>query len=659
MGKGNDPTENNKARDTLAEGEGKFRLLMEQSPVDTQVFGMDGTLLEANKAWEEMWETSRKDVVGKYNVLRDPQVQELGILPYFQKAFAGEPQLIPDFEYDPTKIGFPGRIRWIRSRVYPVKDRNGVVRNVILTNEDITEQKKMEEALRRSEHRFREITEAAQDAIFCKDKNRRYTFVNPAVERLFGLPASVLVGKRPEDLYDEEGISIVNEVDDKAFAGKYVNETRSLNIEGETHFFHVIQGPLRVCDGAVVEISGIVRDITVQKRAEREKAVLQSKLEHSRKMEAVGTLAGGIAHEFNNLLVGVVGYAELMLMDLPPDSELRDDLLQILKAARRGKALTKQILTYSRPGKADRQTLDLNDVLESSLKAIRLSLPQNVEIVLNNRVDRPTVLADPTQMHQVLENLLLNAMHAMRETGGKLRIECTEEVVDSQWAALESELKPGKYAKLSVQDTGHGIDKQCMDKIFEPFFSTKKSGEGTGLGLSVVHGIVTNHGGTVKARSTPGLGSVFDVMLPLHGKEQTPSRDESFTVLPRGRGTILVVDDEETILAWSRRALKSMGFETITVQEPMTALRVFRQGADQFDLVIADLTMPGMNGTELIEAMQEIRPDIRALLCTGYGDSMDISTVEALGILEVLSKPVTIADLVSAIRRCIPDNMLS
>jgi PAS domain S-box-containing protein len=651
MGKGINATEEKEAQEALKESEAKFRLLMEQAPVDTQIFGMDGTLLQANKAWEEMWETSRENIVGKYNVLRDPQAKELGILPYFQKAFAGEPQLIPDFQYDPKKIGFPGRIRWIRSRVYPIKDRNGIVRNVILTNEDISDHKRMEEALRKSEHRLRGITEAALDAIFCKDRNRRYTFVNPAVEKLFGLPASDLIGKTPEELYDQEGIATVNEVDDKAFAGEYVNVTRTLNILGEPHYFHVIQGPLRDCDGEVVEISGIVRDITEQTRAEKEKEVLEEKLIHAQKMEAVGTLAGGIAHEFNNLLAGVVGYAELMLLDLPPDSKRRTDLLQILKAGKRGKALTSQILTYSRPGDTDRKPIDLAELFVSALKNIRMSVPQNIAILYENQVVSPTVMADPTQIHQVLENLCLNAIHAMRDVGGTLRIDCTEEEVSSEYAALDPELKPGKYVKLSVHDTGHGIDKQFIDRVFEPFFTTKKTGEGTGLGLSVVHGIVENHGGTIRVQSSLGKGTTFEVLLSLQAMKAEPPQQTHPATLPTGSGRILFVDDEDTIIAWALRVLSRMGYDVVTKSNGAEALRAFQVDPANFDLVITDLTMPGMTGQDLCSNLRDIRRDIPIIMCTGYGDSIDRGKASKLGGMDVLAKPVSIADLASAIEK--------
>jgi len=393
----------------------------------------------------------------------------------------------------------------------------------------------------------------------------------------------------------------------------------------------------------------VVVDITEQKSAEEERGKLESKLQQAQKMEAIGTLAGGIAHDFNNILSAIIGFTELALSETEKDTPLYNNLQQVFVAGGRAKDLVNQILTFSRQADQERKPVRVNLISKEAIKFLRASLPTTVEIREHIRSDS-LVMADPTKIHQILMNLCTNAEHAMREKGGVLGVKLVDVELDTDFTADHPELKPGAYLELSISDTGHGIPSHTLDRIFDPFFTTKEKGEGTGMGLSVVHGIVGSYGGAILASSRPGKGSTFTVYLPVVERLSEPLvRDEE--IIPTGRESILFVDDEPPIVDIGKQILESLGYDVTTRISSLEALELFKAEPDRFDLVITDLTMPNMAGDILAKELMRIRPGIPVILCTGYSVRINQQQAIALGIRAFVSKPMLIKEIAGVIRK--------
>jgi nitrogen-specific signal transduction histidine kinase/ActR/RegA family two-component response regulator len=397
-------------------------------------------------------------------------------------------------------------------------------------------------------------------------------------------------------------------------------------------------------EGGTRYAHGVFTDITERKR-------LESQLRQTQKMEAMGTLAGGIAHDFNNILSSVIGYTEIALDDdLSPDAPARSSLENVLKAGCRAKDLVKQILAFSRQTQYEKKPISLNPIVKEVLKLMRASLPSNIEIRQDILAETFKVLGDPTQILQVLMNLCTNAGYAMRERGGILEVALATIEYNQADPQRPAEMKPGTYAKLSVMDTGPGMASAVVDQIFNPFFSTKPKGEGTGLGLAVVHGIVAEHGGAIKVDSQPGRGTTFRVYLPLlaDSKGTDVAADEA---LPRGYERILVVDDEEVIAQLTQKTLDRLGYTVTAVSNSRKALDLFSDDPSNYDLVITDQTMPGMTGDQLALKILSLRADIPIILCTGFSHVIDEAQAKAMRIREFIMKPIVGRDLAITVRR--------
>ena len=389
----------------------------------------------------------------------------------------------------------------------------------------------------------------------------------------------------------------------------------------------------------------IFRDITKLRN-------MESRLRHSQKMEAIGTLAGGIAHDFNNILLPIIGYTQMTSADLPPDNPAAENLAEILKGALRAKELVKRILTFSRRYKEERKALKAQSVIEEALKLIRASLPSTIEIHQNIDSDCASILADPTQLHQIVMNLCTNAYQAMTETGGVLEVTLSE--VRLTAADLESsDLNPGAYVCLKVSDTGCGIDNSNIERIFEPYFTTKEKDKGTGMGLAVVHGIIKSYDGDIKVYSEPGKGTVFQVYIPrLVIDTESPVNSEQI-ILP-GRGEhILLVDDEKTVVNIETKMLARIGYRVTAKTSSLEALELFRTSPQDYDLVITDMTMPGMTGDKLAKELLQIRPDIPIIVSTGFNENISREKAATLGIKVLMLKPVTLEDLSRATRQAL------
>ncbi len=391
-------------------------------------------------------------------------------------------------------------------------------------------------------------------------------------------------------------------------------------------------------------------EIDAHKRLETEKERLQHQLQQAQKMEAIGTLAGGIAHDFNNILSAILGYTEMILLELEPDHSISGNLKQVVKAGNRAKDLVNQILAFSRQSPQNIHLIKIQPIVKESLGLLRASLPKNIKIESSIESDLGGISADPTQIYQVLMNLCTNAAHAMEKEGDVLRIDLKNVEVGPDDMVPYPDLQPGSYVMLTVEDNGHGIDPSIQDRIFDPYFTTKAPGKGTGMGLSVVHGIVKSHGGAISLTSAPRQGSRFTVLFPRLERE-TISLDEEDKPLSRGEGNILFVDDEEFLVDLAQQMLKRLGYEVTACTDPVDALTLFRENPKPFDLVITDLTMPKMSGEQLVRELTAIRSEIPFILCTGFSQHMTREKMRQIGVNEFLRKPLVIRDLAEAIAR--------
>jgi signal transduction histidine kinase/ligand-binding sensor domain-containing protein/CheY-like chemotaxis protein len=375
----------------------------------------------------------------------------------------------------------------------------------------------------------------------------------------------------------------------------------------------------------------------------------QQRLIQAQKMEAIGTLAGGIAHDFNNILGAIVGYTELVLDDLPEGTLVRKNVQHVLSGANRAADLVKQILAFSRQVEQERKPLNLSTIVKEALKLLRSSLPVTIEIRRDIKAETGFILGDSTQIHQVMMNLGANAAYAMKENGGIFQVSLDRVALDEDFTPRKHNLKPGPYLKLTVSDTGHGIPEVVMERIFDPYFTTKKTGEGTGLGLAVVHGIVKNHGGDISVYSEPGKGCIFHVFLP---EIETPVETESSLKEKPAGGSerILLVDDEIALTEVGKQMLGRLGYEVKGMSNPLHALETFRKEPDQFHLVISDLTMPRMTGLQLAEEIRKIKPGIPIILCSGFSATLTEEQIKSFGIDDFIMKPIIKSELAQVVR---------
>ena len=398
------------------------------------------------------------------------------------------------------------------------------------------------------------------------------------------------------------------------------------------------------------------KEIEIRQKFERERAELEKQLFQLQKMETIGTLAGGIAHDFNNILTPILGYTDMALEELPIESNLRFDIEQINKAAHRGKDLVQQVLTFSREVDFENKPIQLQPIVTEALNLIKASFPPGVEI--NQQFDQKigTVLADPTHIHQIMMNLCTNANHAMMKTGGILNVKLDAVKIDQKTADKIPNLKKGEYIRLTISDTGHGMDLKTKERIFEPFFTRKEVGSGSGLGLSVVHGIINNYGGAIVVDSTPGKGTTFMIYLPKYGEDALES-DKSNKKPLKGDEYILFVDDEPEITFMGKKMLENLGYKVTISTNSVSALEEFKKDPDRYSLLVTDQSMPNISGTDLAIMMKEIRPELRVIIITGYADNLSDESLAKSGISEVILKPMILDDFSKIIRRVLDKNI--
>jgi PAS domain S-box-containing protein len=577
-------------------------------------------------------------------------------------------------EFCPTKqtleTGRPGKalvprrgphgeeVGWLEVHTYPLTDlETGARLGVIEHSVDVSEQRRMEAELREFQGRYQFMVSSLPVLVVRLQPDWSVACFDDQIEAFTGYSREQFANRSLHwlDLVAEEDRETVARLFSQppGLEQPKAREYRLKQKDGGTLWVQENAQVIYRPDGSLSHAELVVVDISERKKTEEMRPKLEDQLRQAQRLEAIGTLAGGIAHDFNNILGVMLGYTEMTLAALPDDSPLKRKLLQVLKAGQRGKELVSQILAFSRPMKQERRPTQVGAIIKETLKMLRATLPTTIELKMSLENRQDTVLADPTQIHQVLINLCANAAHAMREQGGVLEVKLRPVNLDTESARQYHDLKPGAYVQLSISDTGHGMDKTVLERIFDPFFTTKAPGEGTGMGLAVVHGIIKSHHGAIVVDSEPGKGSTFHVLLPrIEEREVSGSRENAS--MDRGQGRILFVDDEEWLVEMWQEILQSLGFDVHTTMSSTEALELFNKQPEYYDLVITDQTMARMTGFELAKAMLAIRPDIPIILCTGYSDLITPEKAKEAGIREFAMKPLSISDLTAAIQRILP-----
>jgi len=524
------------------------------------------------------------------------------------------------------------------------KDDNGRVIGFIGVASDLSEQKKVEEALRENEIKFRYLFNLSPQPISLTDLNGKVLDVNQKFCEKMQYSRNEVIGKNTLDLgfpAEDRQIFIDRLIETGDVAGyeiyHRIKDKQSIQVQ--------LYSKLIQLKGEFYTLT-VFHDITAQRK-------LEAQLVQSQKMEAIGTLAGGIAHDFNNILSAILGYIELSKIYIEPDSKVSHYLEEVFQAGNRAKELVRQILSISRQAEQKRKPVNINVITREALRMLKATLPSSIEI--NENLDETICLieADPIQIHQVVMNLVTNAGQSMKDTGGILAVTLEKEEFLSNVKKNDQDIKSGEYVKLTISDTGYGILKEDRKRIFDPYYTTKAQGVGTGLGLAVAQSIVKKHGGNILFSSEPGFGTDFFVYLPLIDDKNIKGRDDIFEItslLPTGNEHILLVDDEETIIDTGREMLEYLGYTVRTHNKSTYALTDFKKSPEAYDLIISDMTMPEMNGDELAKKMIDIRPDIPVIICTGYNPKIDDQSAEKIGLKAFIFKPLTFQKLATTVR---------
>jgi PAS domain S-box-containing protein len=518
---------------------------------------------------------------------------------------------------------------------------------------DITARRQAEDKLRETEKKYRELAESLPQVIFEIDSKGNLLYLNQKGSDLFGYT--------PADLADGFNVLDAFVLEDREAIARNI----ALNLQGHRHLKNEYTAirkdgttvPVEISasrvmhEEAPIGIRGVLLDLTPARRAHEERERLESQLQQAQKMEAIGALAGGIAHDFNNILSAIIGYTELAMFNEGAE-HCRAELKQALLAANRARDLIKQILAFSRQTDEERMPIRVGLVTKECVKFLRATIPSTIEI--KTRIDEKsgTVLANSVELHQIIMNLCTNALHAIGDRGGTLEIAVREVQIDQPQTQGAIGLEVGPYVRVSVKDTGGGIPPEIIGKIFDPYFTTKAKGVGTGLGLAVVHGIVRKSGGAIQVETVPGQGSTFHILLPrVH--QPTAQKVEEFEMPVGGPERILFVDDEMMLAGIGQQMLRKLGYDVVARTSPIEALELFKAKPGHFDLVITDQTMPGMTGDALARELMRIRPGLPVIICTGYSQTIDERKAYEMGIRGFVMKPILIQGIAAAVRKAL------
>ncbi len=628
--------ESNRAREDLIASEARFRSLIEHSHDSFFLHDETCRVLDVNTNACRSLGYSKEELVGMMPYEFDPNTSPESVEKVCKHLAAGNSMVFESHHRRKDGVVFP-----VEVRVSPFKF--GDTFRAVATVLDISERKKTERELLKTTELLRAVINGTNDAVFVKDRQGKYLMFNEAAAKFVGKSIADVIGKDDTEVFDEASVQSVMERDRKIMnQGVVSTEEETLSINGVTRIYHATKGPYRDAEGSTIGIFGISRDITETKR-------LEEQFQQVQKMDAIGRLAGGIAHDFNNLLTVINSYSELLLRDIDKSHANFDSIRAIRDAGERAASLTSQLLTFSRKAVTAPQILDLNPVVENTARLLKRMIPE--DIVLQVTIDSEPVLvhADLGHMQQVLMNLVVNARDAIERRGRiemKVFRRCVEQPIDYRTFTLPV----GSYAVLEVSDTGAGIPSELLDRIFEPFFTTKGPGRGTGLGLSVIHGIVSQCQGFIHVASEQPNGTQFTIFLPL--RNQDACVPEVHLAKPRAHGseTILLTEDEDAVRDIARACLELYGYKVLEAGSGEQALRLLQNLHEPIDLLLTDLVMPGMSGRELAALAVALRPSLKLLYMSGHADELPLSSAEHDAHVPLLTKPFTPLGLAQRVR---------
>jgi PAS domain S-box-containing protein len=633
-----DITARRRAQQELAASEALLRQFIKHIPAAIAMLDRDMRYLQASDRWLKDYNLEDQDIIGRshYDVFRTIPERWKEV---HRRALAGSVEGCDQDEFERED----GSIEWLHWKIHPWHDAGGEIGGIIMFTQVITERRRIETALEQQRLLLESIVNAASDGIITTDESWRIVLFNPAAERIFGHRAKDVLGNGIELLVPERARrALTDELlrleRNKVETGVPTIDT-GLRSNGEVFPLEAVVSAIR--PGQHRRFAVTCRDLTARRRAEEARLNLEMQLQQAQKMEAIGTLAGGIAHDFNNILTTIMGHAELLKLGLPEHAQ-RESVEAIVLAGGRASALVRQILAFSRKQQQQRELIRLDGVLDEATQLLRASLPAAIAIETIVEPDSATVLADPMQIQQVIMNLAANAVYAMGSSG-ELTFTLGPFHVDTAFVRAHPSLRTGDYMRLSVADNGAGIAADTIERIWEPFFTTKPPGEGTGLGLSVVLGILQSHDGAITVDSGTGRGTTFDLYFPI---VTSPTEQATVAVIervPLGSGQrILFVDDEPAIARLAGTMLERLGYAPTLFGSATQALSALGADPGGFDALITDLSMPGMSGVALASKALEIRPDLTVVLATGYAGELDTARAHELGLHAVLTKPYSL-----------------
>jgi PAS domain S-box-containing protein len=633
----------NTAEKALRESERQLRLFIENTPAAVAVCDLNMRYLAYSRRWITDYNLKEADLIGKshYDIFETiPETWK----EQHQRCFAGE---IIDNEEEP----FPradGSLDWVRRKVYPWKKPNGAIGGLIMFTEVITDRKLAQMALIESEEKYRKLVENATDAIFIA-QDESIKFPNPKTLEILGYPGEELQKLPFINFIHPEDRDMVLDIHRRRLSGEEnLPPTYTFKVINRFGREFVVQLTAVVItwEGRLATLN-FVRDITEQKR-------LEASLQQAQKMEAIGTLAGGIAHDFNNLLMGIQGRNSLMLLDVDPSHPHADHLKGIEEYVQRAADLTRQLLGFARAGKYEVAPTDINLVVRYSAEMFGRT-KKEIIIQADYAPDVRPVEVDRTQIEQVLLNLFVNAWQAMPR-GGNLKLR-TENVGLKQSFVKPYGIRPGRYVRICVTDTGCGMDEKVRRRVFDPFFTTKEMGRGTGLGLASAYGIVRNHGGVITVDSIPGQGTTFEIYLPAcpHPVKEKPEPQTQRQAV-KGEGTILLVDDEKMILEVGRQMVEKLGYTVMSAESGQEAVDVYAHFQDRIDLVILDMIMPDLSGSDSYNRLKAIDPSVKVLLSSGYSIEGQAKEILERGCNGFIQKPFDVGELSLKIRRILQED---
>ncbi|MDO9531638.1 MAG: PAS domain S-box protein [Deltaproteobacteria bacterium] len=634
-----DITKRKQAEEALRTSESFLNSIFYHSPYPTWISDDQGTLIRINLACQDMLHITQEEVVGKYNVLQDNIVQQQGLLPLFERVFKEGESIRFELIYDTSllnTINLENTVSVILdTTVSPIKDATGRITNAVCQHIDITARKRAEEA-------FQALVNYAPMGIYVV-QDSKFQLVNPGFEQISGYTAGELLGRNSLTLVQPD-------------YQEAVRKNAIAMVKGKLHAAY--EFPITTKSG---EIRWVVERLTSTgyqgKRATlgyfldiSERKALEAQFLQAQKMEAVGRLAGGVAHDFNNMLGVIIGHAELAMMEVSVTEPLYQNLQEIRKAAQRSADLTRQLLAFARQQTVKPRVLDLNDTVSGMLKMLQRLIGEDIDLVWAAGHDLWKVKIDPSQIDQILANVAVNARDAIAGVG-KITIETTNASLDDAYCSDHAEFVPGEYVLLAVGDDGCGMDKEILAQIFEPFFTTKGVGQGTGLGLATVYGIVKQNDGFINVYSEPGQGTTFKIYLPRCQAEATQDQAETAVKsLPGGSETVLLVEDEKAILELGQAMLEKLGYTVLTAGTPEEAIRLAGEHTGDMQLLISDVVMPEMNGRELAERLIVMKPRLKSLYMSGY----TANVIARRGVLDegvqFLQKPFSLKALATKVR---------